>query len=118
MLLGRLINSNHCGVSLVKLQVLHTLLSTTLLTSLYAPQADPDPSTRLNLPVLAMANLDSEASGQAARVVDRRRHDVYPFIDPTGNLKNSMKGKVVLVTGAGGGVGRVRKRVFLLLERL
>ncbi|TKA24834.1 hypothetical protein B0A50_06563 [Salinomyces thailandicus] len=34
------------------------------------------------------------------------RSDVYPFIDPTQNLKNVAAGKTVLVTGAGTGIGR------------
>ncbi|KAK3113990.1 hypothetical protein LTR53_008127 [Teratosphaeriaceae sp. CCFEE 6253] len=34
------------------------------------------------------------------------RHDVYPFIDPTQNLRTAAAGKTVLVTGAGTGIGR------------
>ncbi|KAK5676397.1 hypothetical protein LTS10_011210 [Elasticomyces elasticus] len=32
-------------------------------------------------------------------------HDVYPFVDPTNNLKGAAAGKSVLVTGAGTGIG-------------
>ncbi|KAK4889665.1 hypothetical protein LTR27_011557 [Elasticomyces elasticus] len=32
-------------------------------------------------------------------------HDVYPFVDPTKNLKGAAAGKSVLVTGAGTGIG-------------
>ncbi|KAK3056903.1 hypothetical protein LTR09_001941 [Extremus antarcticus] len=34
------------------------------------------------------------------------RHDVYPFIDPREGLKDAAKGRSVLVTGAGSGIGR------------
>ena len=36
-------------------------------------------------------------------------HDIYPFISPSAALKDSAKGKTVLVTGGGKGIGRVRK---------
>ncbi len=36
-------------------------------------------------------------------------HDIYPFISPLAALKDSAKGKSVLVTGGGKGIGRVGK---------
>jgi NADPH:quinone reductase-like Zn-dependent oxidoreductase len=39
--------------------------------------------------------------------IDSTRHEKYPFIDPTGALKESATGKTVLVTGAGSGIGKV-----------
>lgn len=34
-------------------------------------------------------------------------HDIYPFISPGAALKDSAKGKTVLITGGGKGIGRV-----------
>lgn len=37
------------------------------------------------------------------------RHDVYDFISPTAGTKDAAVGKAVLVTGAGSGIGEVRR---------
>lgn len=40
-------------------------------------------------------------------LIQRTKHDIYPFISPSAALKDSAKGKTVLVTGGGKGIGRV-----------
>jgi NAD(P)-dependent dehydrogenase (short-subunit alcohol dehydrogenase family) len=39
-------------------------------------------------------------------LIEAKRHDVYPFIDPTGNLSDAAAGRNVLVVGAGSGIGK------------
>ena len=39
--------------------------------------------------------------------IQRVKHDIYPFIDAKSGLKDEAKGKTVLVTGGGKGIGRV-----------
>ncbi|PVF94817.1 NAD(P)-binding protein [Serendipita vermifera] len=46
----------------------------------------------------------NEVGSSRALFTETVRHDVYPFIDPT-KPEFSMKGKVVLVTGGGRGIG-------------
>jgi NADPH:quinone reductase-like Zn-dependent oxidoreductase len=47
------------------------------------------------------------------------RHDKYPFIDPCNDyLKDSAKGKTVLVTGASRGIGKVSITCAVLLPNL
>lgn len=52
-----------------------------------------------------MTNPDS--LNNTYQFTSKLEHDVYPSIDPT-NLALSQEGKVVLITGAGRGIGRVR----------
>lgn len=42
-------------------------------------------------------------------LIRRTMNDIYPFISPSKALKDSAKGKTVLVTGGGKGIGRVGK---------
>jgi len=44
-------------------------------------------------------------------IVDKEHHDVYPSIDPKGKLSGTAAGKVVILTGAGKGIGEVRQEV-------
>jgi FlaA1/EpsC-like NDP-sugar epimerase len=41
------------------------------------------------------------------RTIKRTEHDIYPYISATGRLANAAKGKSVLITGGGKGIGRV-----------
>ncbi|KZS96628.1 NAD(P)-binding protein [Sistotremastrum niveocremeum HHB9708] len=55
----------------------------------------------------------SRYNGTAEAIIDaRERHDVYPSIDVNGALKDAAKGKIVLVTGAGKGVGAETARTY------
>jgi hypothetical protein len=47
-------------------------------------------------------------------LVDKIHHDVYPDIDPKGKLKFSAEGKVVVLTGAGRGIGEVQSQTLEL----
>ena len=40
-------------------------------------------------------------------LLERVKHDIYPFIDPTKALHNAAQGKSVLVTGGSKGIGKV-----------
>ena len=40
-------------------------------------------------------------------VLERVKHDIYPFIDPTKALSNAAKNKSILVTGGSKGIGKV-----------
>jgi hypothetical protein len=40
--------------------------------------------------------------------VDKIHHDVYPAIDPKGKLSGAAEGKVIILTGAGKGIGEVK----------
>lgn len=51
-------------------------------------------------------NLDVNMFTSPYQLTKSMQRDVYPAIDPT-NPKLSAKGKVVLITGAGGGLGNV-----------
>jgi hypothetical protein len=44
-------------------------------------------------------------------IVDKEHHDVYPSIDPQGKLSGAADGKVIVLTGAGKGIGEVRHEV-------
>ncbi|KAI0727428.1 hypothetical protein C8Q72DRAFT_443713 [Fomitopsis betulina] len=55
-------------------------------------------------------------SSERFNITSNRHHDVYP-IDPRGALKDSCKGKSVLVTGAGRGIrGRPSRKHLLSPE--
>ena len=45
--------------------------------------------------------------------VQRAKHDIYPFISASHSLKDSAKGKVILVTGGGKGIGKVCESPYL-----
>jgi hypothetical protein len=41
-------------------------------------------------------------------LTEKLHHDVYPAIDPKGKLQGTAEGKVVVLTGAGKGIGEVQ----------
>jgi hypothetical protein len=43
-------------------------------------------------------------------IVEKEHHDIYPAIDPKGKLSGAAADKVVVLTGAGKGIGEVRIR--------
>lgn len=45
--------------------------------------------------------------------VQRLHHDIYPAIDPKGKLSGAANGKVVVLTGAGKGIGEARSYIVL-----
>jgi hypothetical protein len=40
-------------------------------------------------------------------LVSELHHDIYPAIDPRGKLSSVAEGKVIVLTGAGKGIGEV-----------
>ena len=50
---------------------------------------------------------DSSAYTKPFQLTKSMTRDVYPAIDPK-NPKNKASGKVIIITGAGGGIGYVR----------
>ena len=40
-------------------------------------------------------------------LIERSKSDIYTFISPSANLKDSANGKTILITGAGTGIGKV-----------
>ena len=43
-----------------------------------------------------------------SEIIQRAKHDIYPFISPSSALKGSTANKTVVVTGGGRGIGKVR----------
>jgi hypothetical protein len=41
------------------------------------------------------------------QTIKRTEHDIYPYISATGRLAGAAKGKLILITGGGKGIGRV-----------
>jgi FlaA1/EpsC-like NDP-sugar epimerase len=56
---------------------------------------------------MADAPVDVDAFSWPFQLTKSMHRDVYPAVDPA-NPKLSAKGKVVLVTGAGGAIGKAR----------
>ncbi|ERF70540.1 hypothetical protein EPUS_07961 [Endocarpon pusillum Z07020] len=47
-------------------------------------------------------------------LIERTKHDIYPFISPSSNLTGCTNGKIVLGTGSSGGIGRAAAKHFAL----
>lgn len=43
-------------------------------------------------------------------IVEKEHHDIYPAIDPKGKLDGAAADKVIVLTGAGKGIGEVKIR--------
>lgn len=69
----------------------------------------PEPS---NL-VFRMENLPKDFWVTTQAFTKTTYRDVYPSIDPTTNPDLSQAGKIIIITGASRGIGRVRSRIFL-----
>ena len=52
---------------------------------------------------------DADGMDSLYQFTSKTQHDVYASIDPKTTPELGQQGKVVLVTGAGRGIGRVRK---------
>lgn len=55
----------------------------------------------------ANAQVDADAYTAPFMLTKSMHRDVYPAVDPVKNLSISADGKVLVVTGAGGGLGFV-----------
>ena len=63
------------------------------------------------LPILLNPFSSSQRRGIREMPVDfasKLHHDVYPSIDPKTTLRDVVEGKVIVLTGAGKGIGEVR----------
>jgi hypothetical protein len=48
-------------------------------------------------------------------LVEKQHHDVYPAIDPKNKLSGAADGKVIILTGAGKGIGEVHAELVKLI---
>ena len=69
------------------------------------------PDRHRPLPILLIPFSSFRRRGIGEMPVDfasKLHHDVYPSIDPKTTLRNVAEGKVIVLTGAGKGIGEVR----------
>ena len=45
----------------------------------------------------------------SSQLLAEEKHDVYDFISPYKGLKNAASGKTILISGAGTGIGKVKR---------
>jgi hypothetical protein len=76
----------------------------------------PNPQDRRlseHLQPLSIFTMDANALTTPYQLTKSMHRDVYPAVDPM-NPALKVEGKVVLITGAGGGIGYVRSQTFTL----